>query len=399
MESINVTANGRTYVIGKGFLSGQSVGMDVLGGKVLYYKSTDGYAQIRVWNVVGNISLSTNLSHDNRYTIYFDEGDHGIFKVSEMPDSATYNNNMSQITVLQGSVYNSTAGNGTSVKYDVTPDVGWEIDCVKVTVNGQTYTLDHRELESGKTLTVKTLPNTAIRYNVDSNGAQIRMVHVDADTHVQVQYREDEYHVTVYTQYKGVMKAEAYETSALFTTFTDNFAVAKIVSGTTAGRVNGIKYWVKPKTAGDVITNAVVRNKFGDYIVMGDDFVEEQWEDYKIKGGIVRYYKGYDGIIELRIWGVYEDLEVICFYNGETPDPTMAIPDDVGTYDLGPYGDGDGYQDVIVEPIKPQEEEPKAEKPSRRWIPVAVGVTASVLGLGLILFLILFLRKKRMREE
>lgn len=395
VESISIAANGRNYVIGKGLKSGQSVGMDVLGAKVLYYKSTDGYAQIRVWNVVGNISLTTNLSHNNKYTIFFDEGDHGIFKVSEIPDSATYNSNMSEITLLQGSVHNSKKGNGTSVRYDVTPDVGWEIDCVKVTVGGETYRLDHRELQSGKTLTVKTLPNTAIRYNVDSNGAQIRMVHVDEDTRIQVQYREDEYSLTIYTQYKGVIKAEAYETAELFTQFTDNFAVAKIVSGTTAGRVNGIKYWIKPIQKGDVITNAVVRNKFGDYVIMGDDFTEEQWQDYKIKGGIIRYYKGYDGIIELRAWGIYEDLEIICFYNGETPDPHMLIPDDVGTYDLGPYGDDEGYDDVIVEPMKSA-----SDKNSNRWLPVVVTVAVSLVGLGLLLFLILFfLKKRKMKEE
>ena len=190
------------------------------------------------------------------------------------------------------------------------------------------------------------------------------------------------------------MKAEAYETSELFTQFTDNFAVAKVVSGTTAGRKNGIKYWIKPIQKGDVITNAVVRNKFGDYVIMGDDFTEEQWQDYRIKGGVVRYYKGYDGIIELRVWGIYEDLEIITFYNGETPDPNMLIPDDVGTYDLGPYGDDDGYEEVIVEPVKKE----VPEKKSNRWLPVVVTVAVSLVGLGLILFLVRFFLKRRKSE-
>ena len=228
-------------------------------------------------------------------------GEYGEYHITDIPSSAKINPEVNKITVLQGSTNNSKTGNKTSVAIAVNPKPGYEVDYITFTVGGKTYKLDSKTLKSGTSLMVKIAPGCAIRYNSDSNGnTQIRFVHVDKNTILKVYYRSKTYTVNVNNQQLSKMRAEGYGES-YETEFTENFAVAKIISGTTIARQNGIKYWIVPIGEHD-ITSIVVENSYGDYVICGLGFEDTQYADYVLKGITLRYYKGHNGMAEIRMW-------------------------------------------------------------------------------------------------
>ena len=336
VESIRVTIDGKTVTMGSGTEIYKAKGQVFAGAKIRFAMSTDGYAFVRVYGVTRNVKISVNISGGHKSTITFDVGEHGSFRIMDIPVNAIISPDLTKITVLTGATYNSKAGEKTSIRYDVKVEPGWEIDYITLTTKGRTYKMDNKGLPTGKTLTVQAAAGCAIRYNTDANGnTQIRAVHIDADAKVRVFYRTHEYTFTVNNGALSTMKAEPYGTSCE-TVFTDNFAVARIKSGNTVARQNGIKYWLEPLN-GKAITGAVVSNSKGEFLVMGQGFGATEYEDYKLQGGTVRYYQGYDGKMELRVWGVRDDLLVTVFYDGEQMTGPKAVPADIATYDVGPY--------------------------------------------------------------
>ena len=370
VDSISVTVGGKTVRMGSGVEIYKGSGQVFAGAKVRYAMSSDGYAFVRVWAVTDDVKISVNTSGPYSSTVTLDIGDHGWMRIMDIPASARINPEVNKITVARGTTYSSKAGDKTSIRIDVHTDPGWEIDYIAFTTLGQTYRMDNKTLPTGTSLQTRAPAGCAVRFNTDSNGnSQIRLVHVDADTTLRVFYRTAEYTVTVNNSALATMKAEPYGTSGT-SEFTDNFAVVKIRSGNTVARQNGIKYWLDPLN-GHAVTGAVLENSRGEYFVMGEGFAPTDYQDYAIKGGVVRYYQGYDGKVEFRIWGVCDDLIITVFYDGEAMAPGKAVPADIATYDVGPYdptkrvdnmtvkGDPAAAEPVSADPAAP--DEPAAE--------------------------------------
>jgi len=358
IDYVTVEVEGEQYILGKDVLVGKAEAKQYPGVKVMFARVTDGYIQIRVYAVSNDVKIYVHKTYKNKYTVSFNVGDHGTVKVTDIPDTAKTNEDFSKITVWQGSTYVATAGNKTSIRYDVTPEVGWEIDYIKMTVNGVTQRLDNKELALGKTLTTWMGPGASVRYNTDSNGnTQIRVLHVDADCTVKVYYRNNSHKIYINNQQKSQMRAEGYNTG-IVTEFTDNFAVSTIQAGSTLARQNGIKYWLKPIDEKDAITSAVVEDSYGNYIVCGEGFQPTEYQDYKLKSGVIRYYQAADGKIEIRVWGVMGDIKITVFYNGEKPVKGIAIPSDIETYDVGIYEEGKDNQDIDIDvPVDPDKDD------------------------------------------
>ena len=337
IDYATITIDGKSYDIGQDTAIGKVTGKVFPGARIRFYRSTDGYAQIRAWAVSNDVDIELHVSHGHSNLIRFDVGDHGSAKVTDIPSGAkVLTKDWSLIRVKRGETPNSKAGNKTSIRYDVTPDIGYDIDYIIVNVSGESHRLDAKTLPNGTTLLTKILNGVSIRYNLDSNGiAQIRAVHVDRDCSIKVYYRKATHKVIMNTQKLAVIRAEGY-TNAVNTKFSKNYAVAYVEGGTTTARQSGIKYWFEPLD-GHEITSIMIENSRGDYVTAGGTFAPTEWEDVKVKGVVVRYYQGYDGKIELRVWGVLDDIKITLFYDGETPRRGVKVPEDIETYDIGNY--------------------------------------------------------------
>jgi ribosome maturation factor RimP len=392
IDYVTVSVGGKSYIIGnKTDIFGVS-GKILPGAKVRFYRNWDGGIILRIWGVTQNMVVTPHVSYGHKAVITLDIGEHGNFRIVDIPASARINPAVNKITVLQGSTNNSKHGNKTSVRIDVEPKPGFEIDYVTFTVKGQTYKLDSKTLASGSSLMIKIAPGCSVRYNADSNGnVQIRLVHVDEDTLVKVYYRSKTYTVNVNNQKLSKMRAEGYGNS-YETEFTENFAVAKVVSGTTVARQNGIKYWIAPIGNHD-ITGIVVENSYGDYIICGQGFEPAQHYDYKLKGVTLRYYKGHNGMAEIRIWGVSDNINITVFYDGETPVAKTKVPTDILTYDVGEYDYSLPYDNMELSRMAPKPPLPKKEK-GGLWLAAGGVVTAAVATA-----IVIFLKKKKRETE
>ncbi len=408
VESITVTIGGKKLTMGSSTEIYGAVGQVFPGAKVRFMKSSDGYAAFRVWGVTRNVSVSVNISSGHKYTVTYDMGEHGFMRIMDIPENAIINPEVTKITVLEGATYNSKAGNKTSIRVDAKVDPGWEIDYITFTTKGRTYKIDNKILPTGKTLTTVAKPGCAVRFNTDSDGnSQIRAVHVDADTLIKVYYRTAQYSLIVNNGARSTMKAEPYGNAAM-SEFSDNFAVAKITSGNTVARQNGIKYWLEPLD-GRKITGAIVENSRGEHLVMGVGFGETDYEDYKIKGATVRYYQGYDGKVELRIWGVCDDVTVTMFYDGATPVPGVTVPADIATYDVGPYDptkrvdnmelEGDAAAKVVPEETQEAgEKDPAGENESAKTN-IALVITLAVLAAAAVCAIVIVIIKSQKKKK
>lgn len=394
IDYITITVNGKSYDVGKDINIYKATTKTYPGAKVRFARSTDGSVQLRVYALSVDVDIEFHVSHGHKYVVNFDIGDHGTFRMADMPASArVLDKDLKRILVPQGATYNSKAGNKTSIRYDVTPDFGYDIDYIIFTVNGETYRLDDKELPNGTTLKTQTANGVAIRYNVDSVGiAQIRVVHLDANCSIKVYYREVTHKVTMNTQKLAVIRAEGYNLGSK-ATFTPNYAVTYVPGGATYARQNGIKYWFAP-LEGHEITSIMIEDTYGYYVTAGGNFAPTEWEDVKVKGVNVRYYQGYDGKIELRVWGITDNIKITLFYDGEQPHRGVRVPDDIETYDIGIYEEvfdnktdiprGDDNSDPI-EDIKPNNN-----------LPLIIG--GSVVGAGAIGSAIYILIKKLIKK-
>ncbi len=421
VDSLTFKANGKTYTYGTAAMKSNTASdYRILGACVTVAKMGNGAMQVAVWEVMGNISITANLSHGHKFDVTIDEGDHGTFLVTEVPEGAEYDGEMRKITVLQGTTGDPAEGARKSVCYQIPTDVGYEIDKVYFTYGDENVVIDYRnDIKSGSTLYAKNHHNLTIRLAINSDGKmRIRLYNIDTDVHIRLTYREDTYQVVMYPQYgKAYMKAEVYDEGAVYTEFSSNKAVAKVVSGTLQVRTAGIKYHIKPIKEGSSVTHAIVRNHYGDYVVMGDGVGELDYKDYRIKGGVVRYYLAEDGVAEMRVWGVYEDLDILCFYDNEVPDPAMNIPGDIGDHDFGTYPEDSDFEDEeIVEPtVQPEDndnnepaedgtEDPSGKKPSGKEstfsvLPVVLSCIGALLVIAAAIIIILIIKKKRKKEQ
>ncbi len=389
IEYVLVTVGNKSYKVGQGTDIQKVVGKVLPGVKVRFYRNLNGGAIVRVWGVTQNVVVTPVVSYGNRATITIDVGEYGEYRITDIPSSAKINPEVNKITVLQGSTNNSKTGNKTSVAIAVNPKPGYEVDYITFTVGGKTYKLDSKTLKSGTSLMVKIAPGCAIRYNSDSNGnTQIRFVHVDKNTILKVYYRSKTYTVNVNNQQLSKMRAEGYGES-YETEFTENFAVAKIISGTTIARQNGIKYWIVPIGEHD-ITSIVVENSYGDYVICGLGFEDTQYADYVLKGITLRYYKGHNGMAEIRMWAVKDDINITVFYDGETPKTNTPVPEDIGTYDVGKYDSTLPYDNMALSRALI---EPKSEKESGNNL-LMVGGLVAVAGI-----ISLILKKQKRKSE
>ena len=397
VDTITVTVDGKSYEMGENVLQYKATGKVFPGARVRFARSTDGSVQLRVWALTDDIEIEFHVSHNHKYTVSFDVGEHGTARIADIPASArVQDKDFKKIVVWQGSTNNSKAGNKTSIRYDVTPDFGYDIDYILFTTKGETYKIDHRDLPNGKTLTTKAVDGAAVRYNVDSNGiAQIRVVHVDANCSVKVFYKEVTHKVIINTRKLAVMRAEGYNLGAK-TEFTPNYAVSYVPGGATYARQNGIKYWLQP-LEGHAITSILIENSYGDYVVCGGDFEPTQYEDYKVKGITCRYYQAYDGKIELRLWGVMDNVKITVFYDNETPRRGVALPEDLETYDLGQYKEGFDNMEVVGQRDLVEDVEVTEEKTGLS--PVVIGVGAGVGALAVAGGIVAFILKRRKKAK
>ncbi len=397
IDTITVIVGGKSYEMGEGVLQYKATGKVFPGARVRFARSTDGSVQLRVWALTDDIEIEFHVSHNHKYTVSFDVGEHGTARIADIPASArVQDKDFKKIVVWQGSTNNSKAGNKTSIRYDVTPEFGYDIDYILFTTKGETYKIDNKELPNGKTLTTKAVDGAAVRYNVDSNGiAQIRVVHVDADCSVKVFYREITHKVIINTRKLAVMRAEGYNLGAK-TEFTPNYAVSYVPGGATYARQNGIKYWLQP-LEGHAITSIMIENSYGDYVICGGGFAPTEWEDYKLKGITCRYYQAYDGKIELRLWGVLDSVKITVFYDDETPRRGVALPEDLETYDLGQYKEGFDNMEVVGQRDLVEDVEVTEEKAGLS--PVVIGVGAGVGALAVAGGVVAFILKRRKKAK
>lgn len=393
IDYVTIECDGETYELGKNVKVSKAAAVTVPGAKIKFARTTDGYAQMRIWAVSNDITITLHKSYGHKYKIFFDVGDHGTARINDIPANAEITKDLSVCTVWQGSTNNSTAGNKTSVRYDVTPNVGWEIDYITMTVDGETTKINSRDIRDlSKTLTVVSKPGAACRYNVDSNGvSQIRMVHVDSNVSVKVYYRDNSHKVTINTQKLSLMRAEGYNSGSL-TKFTNNYAVATVIAGSTGARQNGIKYWLKPLDD-HKITSAVIEDKYGNTVICGVGFTETQYEDYKVKGGTVRYYQGYDGKVELRVWGVTDDVKITIFYDDQTPVGGIGLPDDIETYDIGVYEEAVDNKNDLVHEDEDIPEEDTADSNNN------IAIVAGAVGVGIVALIFAFIKAKKKKQK
>ncbi len=407
VESVTVDANGRTYTMGAKLLAGYSgaESQRVLGAQIEVAKRGNGRMRVHVWDLVGTVTVTANLSSGHKYKVSLDEGDRGVFRVLEIPKTGcAYDQSMKNITVMQGTTASSTSGAGESICYAFCADVGYEIDKLIITSNGETYTFDFRsQVPNGKNSYSVYKPYLTVTYaifqNIGGETMRLRLHNIDADAQIKVTYREDVYTVTAYPQYgKGWLRADLYEDAAVYTELSDNKAVAKVVSGTMNWRTHGIKYHFKPMNEGSVVTHVLVRNHIGNYVIMGDGVGLKESKWYRINGCIAGYYLADEGVAEVRVYGLYRDIDVIAFYDDEPVDPNIVIPSDIATHDLGvyPMGSDEGYVDEAV--TKPRVLGKSKAEPEKKFniLPVILGCAgALIVAAGIIIPIIIVKRRKR----